>query len=135
MRQLVLITMCAAGLAACSRGTGTTDTTAMQTPVTVRGCLSQSGDTALLTVSGAGQRPGAAVGTTGSQGQRYRIIDEGHTGINRWLNREVEVTGKLEQPRQEGAAPGATDQSAESLTKLPAIRVAQMTVGGECTVR
>jgi len=135
MRKLVLIAICAAGLTACSRGTGTTDTTSMQTPVTVRGCLSQSQGTAVLTASSAAQRPGAAVGTTGSQGQRYRIIDEGNTGIARWINREVEVTGKLEQPRQEGAAPGATEQGAESLSKLPTIRVAQMTGGGDCTLQ
>lgn len=135
MNKLVFYVSCAAiaGMIACSRGTGTSDTAALQPPATVRGCVSQSGDTLLLTADSA-QRKGA-VGTAGSEAQRYRLIDEAHTGIARWVNREVEVTGKLEQPRQEGAAPNATDAKDESLSKLPSIRVAQMSGGGDCTAR
>lgn len=135
MRTLAFIAGCAVVLtgAACSRGTGSTDTATFQPPATVVGCVTQSGDTLLLTANSG--RQNGAVGTAGSQAQRYRLIDEGHTGVGRWVNREVEVTGKLEQPRQEGAAPNATDSKDESLSNLPTIRVAQMSGRGDCVAK
>ena len=58
-------------------------------------------------------------GTSGASRQ-YRLIDEAHTGVDRFVHRQVQVTGKVERPGPEEAA------------QTPAIRVAQMSSMGAC---
>jgi len=132
MRNICCYLSCAALAAAsvaCNRGTANTDKAALQSPISISGCIVESSGTYLL-IPHSGRVP---VGTSGRDQQRYRLIDEGHVGIDRFANREAQITGKVEQPRQEGAAPNATDEAAEAATRLPGIRVTHMTTGGECS--
>jgi hypothetical protein len=114
--------------AACGRGTGNTDTMSRQQPISVSGCIIASNGTYVLATRSAA----TAVGTSGRSASRYRLIDEAKVGVDRFVNREAQISGKLEQPRQEGAAPNATDAASEAASSLPTIRIAQMTTGGEC---
>jgi hypothetical protein len=122
--------LCAAALAACGRGTANRGSSSAQSPISISGCIVESGGSYVLVPN----RPGGEVGTTGSEPTRYRLIDEAHVGVDRVAGRQAQITGKLEPPREEAAAP--TDRVAETRTSpLPAIRVAQMTTGGECGTR
>ena len=114
--------------AACGRGTGNADTMSRSQPISVSGCIIESNGTYVLATRSAA----TAVGTSGRSASRYRLIDEARVGVDRFVNREAQISGKLDQPRQEGAAPNATDAASEAASSLPTIRVAQMTTGGEC---
>ncbi len=93
----------------------------MQPLVSVVGCVSQQGSDYILTRQG-----NRTVGTTGSQGTsataatRYRLIDEAHTGVDRYVDRQVQLTGKVEKAGDEERA------------TLPTIRVTQLSSLGGC---
>ncbi len=120
MRTFTFALVACACAAACSRGNGTTTPMNSTNPlVSLVGCVSQQDDGLVLTAS---QRNGnGAVGTAGSTGpRRYRLVDEAHTGVDRYVDRQVQITGKVERT---GAEESAT---------LPTIRVTQMSSIGGC---
>ncbi len=123
MRSLIFVLGACALAAACSRGNGTTSTMSMQPVVSVIGCVSQQGNDLVLTTSN--RTPTGTSGTRGTSGSQssarsYRLIDEGHTGVDRFVDRQVQITGKVE--------PTGTEEAA----KMPAIRVTQMSSMGGC---
>ena len=126
MRSLFFVAI-ACGLVACSRGNGsTTPMNSRQPLVSVVGCVTQAEGALVLTATAAGSAS-TPVGTSGSHAtsaarsaRRYRLIDEAHTGVDRYVNRQVQVTGKVE------------DAGAEEAATLPAIRVTQMNSLGGC---
>ncbi len=138
MRRMGLIVLCCStGLAfgACSRGNGSRDTGPMQRVVTVSGCLTQANGATVLVVSGR-QGAGSPVGTSGSSPERYRLIDEAHADVDRYVGREAQVTGKLELAGQYTDANGPeTTKDVKKQNDVPAIRVTQMTSGAECSAR
>ena len=126
MRTLFFVAI-ACGLVACSRGNGsTTPMNSRQPLVSVVGCVTQTDGALVLTATPSGSAS-TPVGTTGGQAtsgvkttRRYRLIDEAHTGVDRYVDRQVQITGKVENPGAEEAA------------TLPAIRVTQMNSLGGC---
>ncbi len=105
---------------ACSRGSGSTSTMSTQPVVSVVGCVGQSKGAYVLTTSRSTAANGA-VGTSGTtQPKQYRLLDDAHTGVDRYVDRQVQVTGKAEKP---GAEENAT---------LPTIRVTQLSSLGGC---
>ena len=128
MRSFAFTIAACALAAACSRGNGsTTPMNSNQPLVSVVGCVSQSDGNLVLTTAG-----NRGVGTSGTQSasprtqgttgaiRKYRLIDEAHTGVDRYVDRQVQVTGKVESPGSEQAA------------SLPAIRVTQLSSLGGC---
>lgn len=107
--------------AGCSRGNGSTSTMSMQPVVSVVGCVSQQGSDYVLTKT---TNPTGTSGTSGTadtlRAGRYRLIDEGHTGVDRYVDRQVQITGKVEAKGTEEAA------------ALPALRVTQLSSLGGC---
>ena len=106
-------------LFACSRGSGSTSSRSTQPLVTIVGCVGQSNGAYVLTTSRSTAANGA-VGTSGTQPKQYRLLDDGHTGVDRYVDRQVQVTGKAEKP--------GTEESAT----LPTIRVTQLSSLGGC---
>jgi hypothetical protein len=125
MRSFTFVVVACAVAAACGRGNGsTTPMNSNQPLVSVVDCVSQSDGTLVLT-----SNPNRTVGTSGtagssrataSAGKRYRLIDEAHTGVDRYVDRQVQITGKVENA---GAEEGAS---------MPAIRVTQLNSLGGC---
>ncbi len=131
MRRLLFGMGCAAAVSALvACGSGNADSAANGRVMTVAGCVAQGGDGTYVLAPKAASGSGA-VGTSGTHQQRYRLIDEGNVGVARWVNREATVTGKVEKAAQENATT-ASDPNG-GVTNMPALRVAQLNGGGECT--
>jgi hypothetical protein len=74
----------------------------------------------VLTTSRSAAANGA-VGTSGTtQPKQYRLLDDAHTGVDRYVDRQVQVTGKAEK------------LGAEESATLPTIRVTQLSSLGGC---
>ncbi len=98
MRRILLgcaLSVAAAGLA-CGGGSGH----ASNTPVSVAGCISNVDGNVMLTPSGTGA--GGPVGTSGTNQKRYKLLDDGSTGVARYVGREGRVTGKLGEAQADG---------------------------------
>jgi hypothetical protein len=70
--------------------------------------------------SGSTSNTPSTSGASDALDRQYRLVDEGHTGVDRFVDRQVQITGKVEHA------------GSQDLAARPTIRVTQLSSMGTC---